>query len=76
MPPRITELAATEISEHDPGDFESRLDVAKLHTALAVFNVRAMHYPNRNRSSTGRLKTLITCGTSGRKMQKSNTPRR
>ena len=37
--------AATEIAQHDPGDLESRLNIAKLHAALGVVHARAAQYP-------------------------------
>ena len=36
--------AATEIAQHDPGDLESRLNVAKLHAALGSVRARAAQY--------------------------------
>jgi serine/threonine protein kinase/tetratricopeptide (TPR) repeat protein len=37
--------AATEIAQHDPGDLESRLNIAKLHAALGLVHARAAQYP-------------------------------
>jgi tetratricopeptide (TPR) repeat protein len=37
--------AATEIAHHDPGDLESRLNIAKLHAALGLVHARAAQYP-------------------------------
>jgi non-specific serine/threonine protein kinase/serine/threonine-protein kinase len=37
--------SATEIAQHDPGDLESRLNIAKLHAALGLVHARAAQYP-------------------------------
>ena len=37
--------AAAEIAQHDPGDLESRLNIAKLHAALGIAHARAAQYP-------------------------------
>jgi eukaryotic-like serine/threonine-protein kinase len=37
--------SATEIAQHDPGDLESRLNIAKLHAALGLVHARAVQYP-------------------------------
>jgi eukaryotic-like serine/threonine-protein kinase len=37
---------ATELAQHDPDDLESRLNIAKLHTALGVELARARRFPD------------------------------